>query len=69
MKLNNQLSEVINEASSLQTKRDELAELKRKYNRSIRDHATKMKDVCGQIKEKENEKQCLEKARENCLAM
>ena len=68
-KVEKQLSEVTTEAVSLQDHRDALALERRKIERSEFELKTKLKNIHRQIREKENEKKCLETTRENCIAL
>jgi uncharacterized protein (DUF3084 family) len=64
-----QLQEAVQEASSIKSNREAMMQEKRELERSLRELGQKSKHFGTQIKEKAEEKRCLETTRENCIAM
>ena len=67
-KVSDQLGEIVKEASSLHTQREAMAIEKRKLDRSIQAINSQVSQKRREIKEKQNEKQCLETTRDECIA-
>lgn len=63
------LSEAVQEASSLHSEREGVVAEKRVVERALRELNTKIKAVSGQVRDKESEKELLETTRDNCIAM